>query len=63
MRLKPVEAIYLRWISEDRSMTDIARIEQQSREEIRQRLDAVCRRLGATTIVEAVEKAKALNII
>ncbi|MBB4571042.1 helix-turn-helix transcriptional regulator [Rhizobium leucaenae] len=63
MKLTSVEAIYLRWISQGRSLAEIASIEQQPAEEIRQKLDAVCRRLGVTSIIEAVEKAKSTNII
>ncbi|MBX5101314.1 hypothetical protein HJB52_05375 [Rhizobium lentis] len=63
MKLKPVEAIYLRWISQRRSITDIAKIEQQSAEEIQQKLDALCRRLGVTSVVEAIEKAQSSNIV
>ncbi|TCM76639.1 DNA-binding CsgD family transcriptional regulator [Rhizobium sp. BK068] len=63
MKLTSVEAIYLRWISQGRSLAEIARIEQQPAEEIRQKLDAVCQRLGVTSIIEAVEKAKSSSII
>lgn len=44
-------------------MTDIAAIEQQTVEEIQQRLDAICRRLGTVSIIAAVEAAKSSNII
>jgi DNA-binding CsgD family transcriptional regulator len=63
MQLKSVEAIYVRWIFQGRSITDIARIEQHSIDEIQQRLDAICRRLGAASIGEAVERAKSSDII
>ncbi len=63
MKLKSLEATYLRWASQGRSVNDIARIKQQSVEEIQQKLNAVCRRLGVTFVVEAVEKAKSSNII
>lgn len=44
-------------------MTDIATIEQKPVEEIQQRLDAICRRLGAVSIIDAVETAKFSNMI
>ena len=63
MHLKPIEAIYLRWISEDRSVADIAKIEQQPVHEIQQKLDAISRRLGVASIHEAAGKAKSSNLI
>lgn len=62
MKLKCDEAIYLRWISQGRSMTDIATIEQKTVKEIKQALDAICRRFG-TSIVEVSEAARASNVI
>jgi DNA-binding CsgD family transcriptional regulator len=63
MMLKSDEAVYLRWISQGRSMTDIATIEQKKPEEIKQALDTVSRRLGATSIVEVLETARSSNFI
>ena len=63
MKLKSVEAIHLRWISDGKTIADIARIEQQTVEEVQQKLAVICRRLGAGSIVEAVEKAKSSNMI
>ncbi|MBB2687794.1 UNVERIFIED_ORG: DNA-binding CsgD family transcriptional regulator [Rhizobium etli] len=63
MDLKPIDAIYLRWISDGRSVADIAKIERQSIEGIQRQLDVIVRRLGVGSIADAVEKAKSLNII
>jgi DNA-binding CsgD family transcriptional regulator len=63
MMLKSDEAVYLRWISQGRSMTDIATIEQKTPEEIKQALDCIRRRLGAVSIVEVLESARSSNFI
>lgn len=63
MMLKSDEAVYLRWISQGRSMTDIATIEQKTPEEIQQALDSIRRRFGAVSIVEVLETARSSNFV
>lgn len=63
MMLKSDEAVYLRWLSQGRSMTDIGIIEQRTPEEIKQALDSIRRRLGAVSIVEVLETARSSNLI
>jgi DNA-binding CsgD family transcriptional regulator len=63
MMLKSDEAVYLRWISQGRSITDIATIEQKTPEEIQQALDSIRRRLRAVSIVEVLETARSSNFV
>jgi len=63
MMLKSDEAVYLRWISQGRGLTDISSIEQKTIKEIKQALDAICGRLGGASIVEVVEAARASYFI
>lgn len=63
MMLRSDEAVYLRWISQGRSLTDIASIEQKTVKEIKQALDATTQRLGGVSIVDVVKAARASNFI
>lgn len=63
MKLSTAQTIYLRWISQDKSLLDIAEIEKQHVKEIQQQLDAALVALNVTSVPAAVEKAKSLKLI
>ena len=63
MKLSTTQTIYLRWISQGKSLRDIADIERKHVSEIQQQLDAALVVLNVTSVAAAVAKAKALNLI
>ena len=63
MKLSTAQTIYLRWISQGKSLLNIAEIEKKHVKEIQQQLDAALVALNVTSISAAVEKAKSLKLI
>lgn len=63
MKLSTAQTIYLRWISQGKSLLDIADIERKHVSEIQQQLDAALVELNVTSVSAAVATAKALRLI
>lgn len=63
MKLSTAQTIYLRWISQGKSLANIAEIEKKHVSEIQQHLDAAIVALNVTSLSAAVAKAKALKLI
>ncbi|MBY5761493.1 hypothetical protein HFO07_33475 [Rhizobium leguminosarum] len=63
MKLSTAQTIYLRWISQGKSLLNIADIERKHASEIQQELDAALVALNVTSVAAAVAKAKALKLI
>ena len=63
MKLSTTQTIYLRWISQGKSVLDIADIERKHVIEIQQQLDAALVVLNVTSVSAAVAKANILKLI
>jgi DNA-binding CsgD family transcriptional regulator len=63
MKLSTTETVYLRWISQGKSLHDIAGIEKKQVSEIQQQLDNALVALNVTSVSAAVAKAKDLKLI
>lgn len=63
MKLSTAQTIYLRWISQGKSLANIAEIEKKHVSDIQQHLDAAIVALNVTSLSAAVAKAKALKLI
>ncbi|MBY5760227.1 hypothetical protein HFO07_26815 [Rhizobium leguminosarum] len=63
MKLSTAQTIYLRWISQGKSLLNIAEIEKKHVSDIQQHLDAAIVALNVTSLSAAVAKAKALKLI
>lgn len=63
MKLSTNQTIYLRWISQGKSLLNIADIEKKHVNEIQQQLDGAMVALNVTSVSAAVEKAKSLKLI
>ncbi len=61
--LSSFEIMLLRWVSEGKSIAEIAVIEGSDRVEIQAVLNQVVSTLDARSLREAIEKAKIRNII
>lgn len=63
MKLSTAQTVYLRWISQGKSLRNIADIERKHESEIQQELDAAMVVLNFTSVAAAVAKAKARELI
>ena len=63
MKLSTNQTIYLRWISQGKSLLNIADIEKKHVNEIQQQLDGAMVALNVTSVSAAAEKAKSLKLI
>jgi len=57
------EIMLLRWVSEGKTVVEIAMIEGRDRVEIQSVLNQVVSTLGARSLLDAIEKAKVNKII
>ncbi len=61
--LPSFEIMLLRWVSEGKTVAEIAMIEGRDRVEIQSVLNQVVSTLGARSLLDAIEKAKVNKII
>ncbi len=63
MRLSAVQILYLQWASQGKDPCEVAKVEGANPSEVHQRLNDAVRLLGKTSIGEAIDRARFLNLI